>query len=380
MSETPDIIVVGAGPAGSSCARRAAELGLSVRAVEKSFFPRPKPCGGGLTDKALRLLGGDQRPVEQRRFNTAEIAFGHHLSFIISGRDALVATTARADLDQSLVRSAEAAGAVFEFGRTVDGLGESDDEVRVTIGSDVLRACRVVFADGARGPGRRLLGLDPVGMGGGLYVRAYTGSGELPADLTDRVLFDPTATERGYAWVFPKGDHLNVGVYSQRSLEDGYVRDLNSFIAQMGLSDWRTEGPYAFPIPVDRPPDALGTERVLFAGDAAGLANPVTGEGISSAVLSGRLAAEAIAESIDSGRPASVVYSGRVHREVLPMTDGSRRKAESVYGMGPGVLKFLARTPVLSALMGPAWRAATRKTNSLTLSVVRDRGGVRRRC
>ncbi len=65
MSESFDVIVAGAGPAGSSCARRAAELGLSVTVLEKSAFPRSEPCGAGLTERSLRLLNGEQTPVER---------------------------------------------------------------------------------------------------------------------------------------------------------------------------------------------------------------------------------------------------------------------------------------------------------------------------
>ncbi|MFH1688804.1 MAG: geranylgeranyl reductase family protein [Candidatus Eisenbacteria bacterium] len=370
MSKTFDLIVVGAGPAGSSCARRAAELGLTVVVLEKSTFPRAKPCGADLTDKALRLLGGEQESVEQRRFHTAEIVFGRHYSLIVDSPDTLVATTTRRELDALLVRAAEAAGATVEFGRAVSALEEESAGVRVTSGSDSMTARHVVVADGARGTGRRMLALTPVRMGGGMYVRARPASGELPERLSGRVLFDPTAASHGYGWIFPKSDHLNVGLFSQHELRDGFRRDLDAFLASRGLTGWPTEGPFAFPIPVRRPADALGTDRVLFAGDAAGLANPVTGEGISSAILSGRTAADTIAASVDSSGAASAAYARRVEAEVVPMTDGSRRKGEFVYSLGPGFLKHVARTPVLRALIAPAWRAATRDNKALSLTIV----------
>jgi geranylgeranyl reductase family protein len=372
LNETFDLIVVGAGPAGSSCARRAAELGLTVVVLEKATFPRAKPCGAGLTDKALRLLGGEQEPVEQRRLHSAEIAFGRHLSLIVDSQDALVATTTRRELDALLVRAAETAGATVEFGRAVEALAPDGAGVRVTSGSDSMTAGHVVVADGARGTGRHMLGLTPVRMGGGLYVRARPASGELPEHLFGSLLFDPTAASRGYGWIFPKGDHLNVGVFSQHELRGGFRRDLDAFLVLRGLTGWLTEGPFAFPIPVRRPADALGTDRVLLAGDAAGLANPVTGEGISSAILSGRVAADTIAESLDSGVAASAAYARRVEEEVVPMIDGSRRKGEFVYGLGPGFLKLVARTPILKAVIAPAWRAATRDNEALSLTVVKD--------
>ncbi|MCK4410545.1 MAG: NAD(P)/FAD-dependent oxidoreductase [Candidatus Eisenbacteria sp.] len=369
MSEAFDVIVVGAGPAGSSCARRAGELGLSVTVLEKSTFPRFKPCGAGLTEKALRLLNGEQAPVEHRRFDTAEIAFDRYLSLLVGGPETLLATTTRAELDALLAGEAEAAGAELEFGRAVTGLEREGEGVRVRVGGDSMTACHVVVADGARGAGRRMLGLTPLKMGGGIYVRAFPGAGGLPELLGGRVLFDPTAARRGYGWIFPKGDHLNVGVFSQCELCADLRRDLDVFVARRGLGGWHREGPFAFPIPVGRPADALGTDRVLFAGDAAGLVNPVTGEGISSAILSGRLAAEAVSESLDTGRAVSASYARRIEAEVVPMTDGSRKKGDFVYGLGPGFLRLVARTPGLKAVIAPAWRAAMRDSEGFSMTV-----------
>ena len=357
MSESFDVIVVGAGPAGSSCARRAAELGLSVTVLEKSTFPRSKPCGAGLTERSLRLLNVD-------------IAFGRHLSLVVAGRETLMATTTRAEFDALLLRAAEAAGAGVEFGRAVTDLEREGEGVRVSVGGDSMTARHVVVADGARGAGRRMLGLSPLTMGGGIYVRVFPGAGGLPELPGGRVLLDPTAARRGYGWVFPKGDHLNIGVFSQCELSTKLKRDLEAFVALQGFGAWRSEGPFAFPIPVGRPADALGTDRVLFAGDAAGLVNPVTGEGISAAILSGRLAAEAVSESLDTGQAVSASYTRRIQAEVVPMTDGSRKKGDFVYGLGPGFLKLVARTPGLKAVVAPAWRAAMRDNGGFSLTVV----------
>jgi flavin-dependent dehydrogenase len=222
-----------------------------------------------------------------------------------------------------------------------------------------------------------MLGLSPLLMGGGIYVRVFPGADGLPELPGGRVLFDPTAAKRGYGWVFPKGDHLNIGVFSQCELSARLKRDLDAFVALRGFGAWRSEGPFAFPVPIRRPADALGTDRVLFAGDAAGLVNPVTGEGISAAILSGRLAAEAVSESLDTGQAVSASYTRRIHAEVVPMTDGSRKKGDFVYGLGPGFLKLAARTPVLRAIIAPAWRAATRDNDAFSLTVAG--GPVRRR-
>jgi geranylgeranyl reductase family protein len=376
VSERFDAIVIGAGPAGSSCARRAAELGLKVVVLEKSAFPRPKPCGAGLTDRALPLMNGDESAVEHGRFNTVEIAFGRHLSLFVGCTYPLVVTTTRRELDAHLAGLAESAGARIDFGRAATAIEEGDSEVRVSAGADTLKASRVVVADGPRGAGRAMLGLSPVPMGGGLYVHAFPASGGERDGPAEVPVFDPAAARGGYGWVFPKRDHLNVGVFSQRALDAGMKRELEAFLELRGLAGWRTEGPFAFPIPVGRPRDALGTDRVLFAGDAAGLTNPITGEGISSAILSGRIAAEAVAGS-DGGEAPPSTYARRVRDEVVPLTDGSKFAGEFVYRLGPGVIDFVARTPVLRSLIGPFWRAASRRRPELSFEIVThgERGG-----
>jgi flavin-dependent dehydrogenase len=212
-------------------------------------------------------------------------------------------------------------------------------------------------------------------MGGGVYVRAFPDSGALPDRWAARLLFDPTVVDRGYGWVFPKRDHLNVGVFTQSELHRGLTEVLHRFLAERGLLDWRTEGPLAFPIPVGATRGRPGRGRVLLVGDAAGLVNPITGEGISSAVLSGLRAAEAVATAFASTESASSksaleIYARSVQREVIPMTDGSRRVGGLFYGLGPRTIRFVARTPVLRALVAPAWRAATHAGDKLSLEVV----------
>jgi geranylgeranyl reductase family protein len=367
LSSSYDVIVVGGGPAGSCCAGRAADLGLSVLVLDRSEFPRPKPCAAGLTDKALALLGRGRLAFEHRRFRVAEIAFANHLSLIVESEAPLVVTTTREELDDHLLRDADGAGAEVREGQAAEGIEEGPDGVVVRCGRDVLKSDYVVVADGAQGPGRRMLGLAQLRMGGALYVRLRPKSGELSDEHAGRLLFDPTITRRGYGWVFPKRDHLNVGVFTQRRLGVGLKDDLAAFIEARGLQGWLSEGPFAFPISVARPHDALGTKQVLFAGDAAGLANPITGEGISSAIASGRIAGESIAAG-EGG--ASAEYARRIEVEVIPTIDGYRRRGDLAYGLAPWLVRALARTPLVRAAIVPAWRAATRSDGSLSIRAV----------
>jgi len=349
MESRYDLIVIGAGPAGASAARRAAEIGLSVLVLERSWFPRSKPCASGLTPRALALLGHDVDQVVHARAAVVEVDFGLGRSAVWKGRGTAIATTTRRELDALLVGRAREAGARFEADCAVDGVGEDADGVRVVSRGRSWRAPALVAADGVRSDVRRLVGLPDPPMNGAVYVRAFPRADVDLAPYQDRIILDLSAARRGYGWVFPKRDHLNVGVMSQRGLGAGLTKSLSGFLQLRGLDSWRQEGAFAFPVPSGLRRGGLASGRVLFAGDAAGLADPVTGEGISHAVASGRVAAESIAALILKGESASEVYERRVFSEIVPALRALARPGNLVYSLGPHVAGLFFSTPLARA-------------------------------
>jgi len=115
-----DLVVVGAGPAGASCARRAAELGLSVAVLEKDVFPRAKPCAAGLPAAGLARVGAIALPALHREFRTVEIVLGDRTTLVWTGAEVCIATTTREELDAALADAARSAGARIEFGTRVE--------------------------------------------------------------------------------------------------------------------------------------------------------------------------------------------------------------------------------------------------------------------
>jgi len=303
-----DVVVVGAGPAGSSAARVAAERGASVLLLDRARFPRYKTCGGGLIGISIEHVPTSVlETVEQRATS---------VRFTLRGRrpkthrqDApFLSLVQRERFDQALVDAAVAAGATFRDGVTVRGI--ADDGERVTLSTsdgDILTSI-VVGADGAGGRVGRHVGVIPGGVDLALeqeIVRPDDGR-----DWDDRVYLDWGADAGAYAWMFPKSESLTVGVIQRRGEQDATRGYLERYVGQLGLTgaevirssghlaQWRT------------PESPVHRGRVIVAGDAAGLLDPFTREGISFALRSGTWAGEAAASG-DLER-----YSKRVRYEL----------------------------------------------------------------
>ncbi|HEY3832011.1 MAG TPA: geranylgeranyl reductase family protein, partial [Acidimicrobiia bacterium] len=308
-----DLIVVGAGPAGTAAAIEARRHGLSVSVVDRATFPRDKTCGDGLTTNALRVLqqlglardaltgdGGYERvdDVVLVQPNGREIALP-----LPRGHGDFAAVVTRVRLDAALVDLARARGAQLRLGHSVVAIDSGAGEISVELGDGAsLRAPWVIAADGHWSPTRRMLEPGaPRDLGAWHAARQYFSG---VADRRLWVLFERDLLP-GYAWVFPlPGGRANVG-YGVLREEARRGRDLKALwcdvverpsIRRILGATARPEGPMrAWPIPTDFTPAALHHGRVLFAGDAARVVDPMTGEGIAQALETGMLAAAAVA-------------------------------------------------------------------------------------
>jgi geranylgeranyl reductase family protein len=311
-----DVLVVGAGPAGTAAAITAHRLGLSVACIDRAHFPRDKTCGDGLTAGALRALEALGVPVPElasaQPVDTAVVRgpAGRSVTLPLptDGHHAVVAR--RADLDAALVARARAEGIPVLEGHAVTGVEVRHDEVRICHDTQVTRARFVVAADGHNSAVRRLVNPDhPVDLGTWHAFRQYFGGVE---DRRLWVLFEPDLLP-GYAWVFPlPGGRANVGFgvlrdasTSGRALAARWRDLLNrpSVRAVLGPRAEPVDRARAWPIPTGFGARRATAGRVLFAGDAAGAVDPMTGEGIAQALESGILAGRAIA----GGGPVAAV-------------------------------------------------------------------------
>jgi geranylgeranyl reductase family protein len=195
-----DALVVGAGPAGSTAAYRLAAGGASVLLVDKARFPRDKPCGGGLTYRAVRALPISVDPVVEDIVHRFELGLGYRRSFERRSDGPLCLMTQRRRLDDFLARAAQEAGADFRDGVRVE-LGE-----RILVDGQPVRADVVIGADGVNGITGRSIGTN---HGHGV---ALEGNAPLDVRYRGKLVLELGVVPGGYGWVFPKGDHLNFGV------------------------------------------------------------------------------------------------------------------------------------------------------------------------
>ena len=332
---TTDVLIVGAGPAGSAAARVLAEAGSLVTIVDKAVFPRDKCCGDGLTTLALRELetiGFDPGAVAS--WTPVDAAWvrspsGREVCLPLRGKGQFAAVAPRIELDNALVEHAKAAGATVLDGHGFGGIvDETADHIDVEIvGIGVVRARFVIAADGMWSPVRKALGLSTAGYLGEWHgFRQYASNVTGPAKDRLYVWFDADLLP-GYAWSFPLPDgRVNIGF---GLLRDGKrkTQDMKTLwpellrrphiVAALGADAVLEDRHTAWPIPARIDEATLAAGRVLFVGDAATATDSLTGEGIGQALLTGRLAAEAILDNAPTAVGTARLYEHHVGRHLF---------------------------------------------------------------
>ncbi|GBC98282.1 Menaquinone reductase [bacterium HR17] len=312
-----DVIVVGAGPAGATAARLLAEWGLCVLLLERKKMPRYKPCGGALTKRTLHLLAPlDISPVIEARINTLAIQAPDGDRFTLTLPEPLIVTVMRDRFDAFLTDAAVAAGTYLRQAETVLRCEQTSEGVIVTTTQRTYRARLLIGADGANSVVAQQLGLRP-------QRRAVSLVSELAPTTFPRWdgsahLWFPSAL-RGYAWCFPKGAHLSAGIYTLSSTLPQWRTWLESYLAPLRLLDgFQRHHLHGHPVPLADKRAAFHRGNGLLIGDAAGLADPFTGEGISWAVLSAQWVAESALRVLTGEWRDLHGYTERLRAQVVP--------------------------------------------------------------
>ena len=369
--ERPEVLVVGAGPAGSATAIHLARAGVSVLLVDRAHFPRDKPCGGGLTGRALRHAPCDVSPVVEHTVDRFVLRLGYGRHFSRSSENPLVLMTQRRRLDAHLAEQAVVAGAEFRDGMRVESVAEDGDRVSALVGGTPVSALYVVGADGANGVVARTVGTDE-GIVRGVALEGNVSWGALPPDAFRRTAWvELGVVPGGYGWVFPKGDHANLGVGGW-SAEGPRLREhLGRLARTHGLDPATMHDVRGHRLPMRRLGTACAHGRVLLVGDAAGLVDPLSGDGIYEAFASARLAAAAIvagkpeeyepalASALD--RHASASWTAKRVADRYPRACFWAARAPGVFDAVAGLLRGdLSHPGEAKAIARPSLRALSR--------------------
>lgn len=344
-----DVAVVGGGPAGLAAAHAAASRGARTIVLERSVHPRYKTCGGGLIGVSLRSLpAGFVVPARDR---VHRVTFTHNgaRGFTRVSATPLITMVQRDELDAALCAAARAAGANVREATTVRSLTQDAEVVRLRVAESTGGAGRsgdaevtarvVIGADGSAGITARYVGVEYEQVDLGLEVDVPTPAG---SDWSGRLLIDWGPLRGSYGWVFPKRDLLTVGVIAARGQGEATRSYLASFLDRLGLSDMERVHDSGHLTRCRRPSSPLRRGRVIVAGDAAGLLDPWTREGISFALRSGALAGAAAASGDLAG------YESTVESTLAPAMAAGRSLLR-LFEAHPGACHAAVGTP-------PGWR------------------------
>lgn len=305
---TYDATIVGSGPAGATAAISLARRGLRVCLVEKDSHPRSKVCGGGVMARALSLLPVPLDAAIAEPCCRFELHFwGTGLDFIIQRSRPIIYMVMRPELDALLMAEAKRLGVeVFENTAGID-VAQGHAEATLLTDREPVKSRFLIGADGAAGIVAR--------KGGWSADHSLIPAleCEVPADpptlerFRGAARFDLGNPCRGYSWVFPKKRHLSVGTLSMARGAAGLRDSFFSYLERLDIRSTEPLKPAGALIPVRPRPGPPARGRILLVGDAAGLAEPISCEGISNALLSGALAARAITEgAMDPDRVAAI--------------------------------------------------------------------------
>ena len=358
MKSDYDVIVVGAGPGGTTACRYCARAGLKTLLIDKDQFPRYKVCGGCLSLKTVRLLNLDLGPVVENTVSAVKFTYRARDPLLIDSEDTIGLMVMRDRFDEFLVREAVKEGSEFLDGDKVLEARELGNGTEVVLTSGKRLSCQYLMgADGAESviaksfpfSLRKTRG-DEVGLQSEV---PYSSAIHFKKEDLRRVHLDFGRIPKGYGWVFPKKEGLSIGVGGVfRGGEKNIHQYFRDFVQDLKLIPGsKVEKTLGHRLPVyDGAGQKVSYKNVLLVGDAGGMIDPLTGEGIYYAIRSGMLAAEAVLRSKEKGNPAGALYQNSVQEELFAHLQWALHVSRIIYRFPRLSYRTLRQYPELGSL------------------------------
>ncbi len=310
-----DCIIVGAGPAGGSAAYHLAQQGHSVLVLEKADFPRNKSCGGGVSPAVAEWFDFDFSPVVQNHVSQVKYTFkmSDPAEVELQGVTPMWMVQ-RSQFDNFLIEQGTSKGAEFKSGVAVTGASLQGDTWQIQTSAGTFEGKYLIAADGANSTVAQLLG-----MGNTPTIAAA--SLQVSGTVSDRrkvtAFFDFGSLKNGFMWCFPKADGYSLSaayVRNPKGKPDELKKQLTKYAELFDLDP--NQGEYQeHPLNLWQENRTLHSDRALLAGEAAGMVDPLIGEGIRPAMYTGIKAASAVMSALKGEGNALAEYTASVNQE-----------------------------------------------------------------